>query len=115
MVEFTARCPAYINYQDLQQNFLEIWCPEHILQPTLEAYVAKRRQRRKESVKEFAEAFTNLLSQLEPPPSVQKAISMFEDRLHEDLAAALAGDRFDTLQEAIDKAQTVEEKASTGQ
>ena len=35
---------------------------------------------------------------------------MFEDKLHKDISAALAGDRFDTLQEAIQKAQIVEEK-----
>ena len=66
--------------------------------------------------KKFTEAFTDLLSQLEPPPFVQKAISMFEDRLYEDLTVALAGDCFYTLQKAINKAQTFKKKkASTGQ
>ena len=35
---------------------------------------------------------------------------MFEDKLHKDISAALAGDRFDTLREAIQKAQVIEEK-----
>ena len=35
---------------------------------------------------------------------------MFEDKIHKEVAAALAGDCFATLQEAIDKAQIVEEK-----
>ena len=35
---------------------------------------------------------------------------MFEDKLLPEIGAALAGDRFDSLQEAINKAQVVEEK-----
>ena len=35
---------------------------------------------------------------------------MFEDKIHKEIAAALAEDRFATLQEAIDKARIVEAK-----
>ena len=35
---------------------------------------------------------------------------MFEDKPLPEIGAALAGDRFDSLQEAINKAQVVEEK-----
>ena len=35
---------------------------------------------------------------------------MFEDKPLPEIGAALAGDRFDSLQEAINKAQVVEER-----
>ena len=37
-------------------------------------------------------------------------IAVFEDKLHKEISAALARDGFDTLIEAIEKAQVVEEK-----
>ena len=61
-------------------------------------------------MKEFSETFLVLLDQLNPRPSERRAISMFEDKLLTEIGAALAGDRFDSLQEAVNKAQVVEEK-----
>jgi hypothetical protein len=99
-----------LNYAQLRNNFLERWCPESILQPTLKAYANKRVQGKDETISEFAESFILLINQLEPKPSERRAIIMFEDKIHKEVAAALAGDRFATLQEAIDKARIVEEK-----
>jgi hypothetical protein len=99
-----------MDYDELREVFLERWCPDHILQPTLQAYIDQRKQRPREHVKEFSEAFLVLLDQLNPRPSERRAISMFEDKLLPEIGAALAGDRFDSLQEAINKAQVVEEK-----
>ena len=99
-----------MNYEDLREVFLERWCPDHILQPTLQAYIDQRKQRPREHVKEFSEAFLVLLDQLNPRPSEIQAISMFKDKLLPKISAALVGDRFDSLQEAINKAQVVKEK-----
>ena len=101
---------AHMGYAELKEHFIQRLCPDTILQPHLQAYMKQRQQRSKESVQEFSECFLVLLEQLNPRPTEQAAISLFEDKLHKEISAALAGDRFDSLQEAIDKAQTVEEK-----
>ena len=80
------------------------------MQPALHAYIEQRKYQPRKHVKEFSEAFLVLLDQLNPRPSERRAISMFEDKLLPDIGAALAGDRFDSLQEAINKAQVVDKK-----
>ena len=50
---------------------------------------------------------------MEPKSLTRRAIIMFEDKNpqgHKEITAALAGHHFPTLQEAINKAQVVEEK-----
>ena len=53
-----------MDYDELREVFLERWCPDHILQPTLQVYIDQRKQRPREHVKEFSEAFLVLLDQL---------------------------------------------------
>ena len=95
-----------LNYAQLRNNFLERWCPESILQPTLKAYANKRVQGKDETISEFTESFILLIDQLEPKPLERRAIIMLKDKIHKEVA----GDCFVTLQEAIDKARIVEEK-----
>ena len=42
-----------LNYAQLCNNFLEHWCPESFLQPTLKAYADKRVQGKDETISEF--------------------------------------------------------------
>ena len=76
----------------------------------MQAYFKQRKQKLRENVQEFSEAFLILLDQLNPTLSAEASIAAFEDKLYKDISAALAGDRFETRQEAIQKAQVVEEK-----
>ena len=78
----------------------------------MQAYFKQRKQKPRENVQEFSEAFLILLDQLNPTLSEEASIAAFEDKLHKDISAALAGpgDRFDTLREAIQKSKVVEEK-----
>ena len=50
---------------------------------------------------EISEAYLILLDQLNPTLSEESVIAMFDDKLHNNISAALAGDCFDTLQEAM--------------
>ena len=103
---------AHMGYADLREQVIRRWCQTQsctcIYKPS---YMKKREQRNKESVREFSECFLVLLHQLNPKPTENAAITMFNDKLHKEISAVLAGDIFQTLQEAIDKAQTVEKKS----
>ena len=100
---------AHLNYAiSYENNFYNVGVP---IQSCNRNYNFKqRKQKAKENVQEFSEAYLILLDQLCPSLSKEAAIAMFEGKLHKDISTALAGNRFDTLQEAIQKAQTVEVK-----
>ena len=76
----------------------------------MQAYFKQRKQKPRENVQEFSGAFLILLNQLNPTLSEEASIAAFEDKLHKDISAALVEDRFDTLREAIQKAQVAKEK-----
>ena len=46
-----------MHFEELRQAFLERWCPDHILQRTLSAYMERHKQLPHKHAKEFSEAF----------------------------------------------------------
>ena len=82
---------------------------ELFIYPTLKVSIVKQIQRRKEGVRVCLNVYKGTGAN-EPIPSQQIAISMFADKWHKAIAVALAGDHFNTLQEAMDKALIVEGK-----
>ena len=104
---------AQLNFAELREQFLQRWCPDTILQPQLQAYFKQRKQKPRENVQEFSEAFLILLDQLNPTMSEEASIAAFEDKLHKEISAALAGDRFDTLREASRRGETNETRSAS--